>query len=485
MDMNSHSLIAAIKELVGDANVMDAPSDMEPYLIDWRKRHSGKAACVVFPRTTEQVSKVLAFCNENAVKVFPQGGNTSVCGGSVPDHDGQSVLLNMRKMNRIIELNPRNNSMAVEAGCVLADIQAAALEVDRLFPLTLGAEGSCQIGGNIATNAGGTNVLRFGNTRDLILGIEVVLADGRIWNGLRSLRKNNSGYDLKNLFVGSEGTLGVVTAATLKLFPRPHAIATAMLGVETVSAAVDEGLKLQAAFPGELVGLELISQSEFDISLRHAENARNPFQTTPNWTILVELAAATGTSESLAGRLSEALNDSFNHGVVQDAVIALNEQQRADLWSIRHHVTEANGREGMGLTHDIAVPTYRIPDFVELAGRALAEHYPAAVPVVVGHMGDGNLHYIAMFSHAYWASVEDKAGVQLKLSHLLYDIAAGMGGTFSAEHGIGSLHVSEMSVYKDAAEIALMREFKQLLDPKDTMNPGRVLPKVAAAVSGH
>ncbi|MFM0275355.1 FAD-binding oxidoreductase [Paraburkholderia aspalathi] len=485
MDMNSHSLIAAIKELVGDANVMDAPSDMEPYLIDWRKRHSGKAACVVFPRTTEQVSKVLAFCNENAVKVFPQGGNTSVCGGSVPDHDGQSVLLNMRKMNRIIELNPRNNSMAVEAGCVLADIQAAALEVDRLFPLTLGAEGSCQIGGNIATNAGGTNVLRFGSTRDLILGIEVVLADGRIWNGLRSLRKNNSGYDLKNLFVGSEGTLGVVTAATLKLFPRPHAIATAMLGVETVSAAVDEGLKLQAAFPGELVGLELISQSEFDISLRHAENARNPFQTTPNWTILVELAAATGTSESLAGRLSEALNDSFNHGVVQDAVIALNEQQRADLWSIRHHVTEANGREGMGLTHDIAVPTYRIPDFVELAGRALAEHYPAAVPVVVGHMGDGNLHYIAMFSHAYWASVEDKAGVQLKLSHLLYDIAAGMGGTFSAEHGIGSLHVSEMSVYKDAAEIALMREFKQLLDPKDTMNPGRVLPKVAAAVSGH
>ncbi|MCX4158296.1 MULTISPECIES: FAD-binding oxidoreductase [Paraburkholderia] len=485
MDMNSHSLIAAIKELVGDANVMDAPSDMEPYLIDWRKRHSGKAACVVFPRTTEQVSKVLAFCNENAVKVFPQGGNTSVCGGSVPDHDGQSVLLNMRKMNRIIELNPRNNSMAVEAGCVLADIQAAALEVDRLFPLTLGAEGSCQIGGNIATNAGGTNVLRFGNTRDLILGIEVVLADGRIWNGLRSLRKNNSGYDLKNLFVGSEGTLGVVTAATLKLFPRPHAIATAMLGVETVSAAVDEGLKLQAAFPGELVGLELISQSEFDISLRHAENARNPFQTTPNWTILVELAAATGTSESLAERLSEALNDSFNHGVVQDAVIALNEQQRADLWSIRHHVTEANGREGMGLTHDIAVPTYRIPDFVELAGRALAEHYPAAVPVVVGHMGDGNLHYIAMFSHAYWASVEDKAGVQLKLSHLLYDIAAGMGGTFSAEHGIGSLHVSEMSVYKDAAEIALMREFKQLLDPKDTMNPGRVLPKVAAAVSGH
>lgn len=479
--MNANSLIAAMKELVGNANVVDTPSDMEPHLIDWRKRHSGKAACIVFPGTTAQVSAVLAFCNDNAVKVFPQGGNTSVCGGSVPDSSGASVLLNMRKMNRIIELNPRNNSMTVEAGCVLADIQAAALEVDRLFPLTLGAEGSCQIGGNIATNAGGTNVLRFGNTRDLILGVEVVLADGRIWNGLRSLRKNNSGYDLKNLFIGSEGTLGVVTAATLKLFPRPHAIATAMLGVETVSAAVDEGLKLQAAFPGELVGLELISQSEFDISLRHAANTRNPFQHTPNWTVLVELAAATGTSESLADRLTEALNDSFSNGAVQDAVIASNEQQRGELWRIRHHVTEANGREGMGLTHDIAVPTYRIPDFVERAGRALAEHYPTAVPVIVGHMGDGNLHYIAMFTHEYWASVEDKAAVQLKLSHLLYDISAEMGGTFSAEHGIGSLHVAEMEMYKDAAEVALMREFKQLLDPRNTMNPGRVLPNAGVA----
>ena len=479
--MNTNSLITAMKELVGPANAVDAPSDMAPHLIDWRKRHSGKAACIVFPRTTEQVSKVLAFCNGNAVKVFPQGGNTSVCGGSVPDNSGQSVLLNMRKMNRIVELNPRNNSMTVEAGCVLADIQAAALDADRLFPLTLGAEGSCQIGGNIATNAGGTNVLRFGNTRDLILGIEVVLADGRIWKGLRSLRKNNSGYDLKNLFIGSEGTLGVVTAATLKLFPRPHAIATAMLGVETVSAAVDEGLKLQAAFPGELVGLELISNSEFEISLRHAANTRNPFPKTPSWTVLVELAAATGTSESLADRLTDALSGSFSDAVVQDAVIASSEQQRADIWRIRHSVTEANGREGMGLTHDIAVPTYRIPDFVELAGRALAEHYPMAVPVIVGHMGDGNLHYIAMFTHEYWASVGDKAAVQLKLSHLLYDIAAEMGGTFSAEHGIGSLHVSEMGVYKDPSEVALMKEIKQLLDPRNTMNPGRVLPEMATA----
>ncbi|WP_321788894.1 FAD-binding oxidoreductase [Paraburkholderia sp. J94] len=481
--MNSTLIVEAMHELVGATGVLDSAPDMAPHLIDWRKRHTGRAACVVLPRDTAQVSKVLAWCNAHGVKVFPQGGNTSVCGGSVPDASGNSILLNLAKMNRIVEVNADNNSMTVEAGCILADLQQAALDVDRIFPLTLGAEGSCQIGGNIATNAGGTNVLRFGNTRDLVLGLEVVLADGRVWNGIRTLRKNNSGYDLKNLFVGSEGTLGVVTQASLKLYPRPRATATAMIGVDTVQAAVQEGLKLQAAFPGELVGLELISRSEFEISLRHAAKGRNPFATTPEWMVLVELAASSGDDEAIATRLTDALAPSFEAGVIVDAVVAASAQQRADLWHIRHHVTEANGREGMGLTHDIAVPTYRIPDFMDAANQTLAEHYPAATQVVVGHMGDGNLHYIAMFSHEYWASVEDKAGTQLALSHRLYDIAAGMGGTFSAEHGIGSLHVPEMSLYKDANEIALMQQMKQLLDPNDTMNPGRVLPARAPAAS--
>jgi FAD/FMN-containing dehydrogenase len=475
--MNRNEIIDAITGLIGPENVVTDAHDMAPHLIDWRKRHTGVAACVVLPRNVEQVSAVLAHCNEHGIKVFPQGGNTSVCGGSVPDASGHSILLNLARMNRIIEVNADNNSMTVEAGCILADVQNAALEANRLFPLTLGAEGSCQIGGNLATNAGGTNVVRFGNTRDLVLGLEVVLADGRVWNGLRTLRKNNSGYDLKNLFVGAEGTLGVITRASLKLFPKPNAMATAILGFDTVQAAVDEGLRLQAAFPGELVGLELISKSEFEISLRHGHNMRNPFDATPTWMVLVELAGATGTSEALTERLADALQSSFDGGAVRDAVVASSEQQRADFWHIRHHVTEANGLEGMGLTHDIAVPTYRIPDFVEQAGAALAQHYPDAVPVIVGHMGDGNLHYIAMFSHDYWARVEDKRRVQLKLSHVLYDIAASMGGTFSAEHGIGSLHVPEMSIYKDSAEIDLMRGIKQLLDPRDTMNPGRVLPR--------
>ena len=473
-----------MRELVGTASVVTG-ADMAPHLIDWRKRHTGTAACVVFPRSVEQVSKVLSHCNANGVKVFPQGGNTSVCGGSVPDASGNSILLNLGKMNRILEINANDNSMTVEAGCILADLQEAALEADRMFPLTLGAEGSCQIGGNIATNAGGTNVVRFGNTRDLVLGLQVVLPDGKVWNGLRTLRKNNSGYDLKNLFVGSEGTLGVVTAASLKLFPKPRAVATALLGFDTVDAAVQVGIGLQSAFPGELVGLELISQSEFDISLRHAAKARNPFQQTPLWMVLVELAASTGTSEALTDRLTEALEAPSELGAIVNAVIASSEQQRGDLWNIRHSVTEANGREGMGLTHDIAVPTYRIPDFVAQAGAALAQHYAMAVPVIVGHMGDGNLHYIAMFTHEYWAQVPDKMRMQSDVSHLLYDIAAAMGGTFSAEHGIGSLHVEEMSLYKDAQEVAIMRQVKDLLDPNDTMNPGRVLPARNATPPSH
>jgi FAD/FMN-containing dehydrogenase len=474
--MEQQTIVESMRELAGAANVVTAAADMAPHLIDWRRRHTGIAACVVFPRSVEHVSAVLAFCNANGVKVFPQGGNTSVCGGSVPDASGNSILLNLGKMNRVLEINAQDNSMTVEAGCILADLQQAALDADRMFPLTLGAEGSCQIGGNLATNAGGTNVVRFGNTRDLVLGLQAVLPNGKVWNGLRTLRKNNSGYDLKNLFVGAEGTLGVITAASLKLFPKPRAVATALLGFDTVDAAVQLGITLQSAFPGELVGLELISQSEFEISLRHAAKARNPFERTPAWMVLVELAASTGSNEALADSLTDALEAPSGNGTIVDAVVAASEQQRRDLWHIRHHVTEANGREGMGLTHDIAVPIYRIPDFVAQAGAALAEHYPQAVPVIVGHMGDGNLHYIAMFSHAFWAEVPDKPRMQSEVSHLLYEIAASMGGTFSAEHGIGSLHVEEMSLYKDPQELAIMRQVKDLFDPNDTMNPGRVLP---------
>ncbi|MBO9643593.1 MAG: FAD-binding oxidoreductase [Pseudacidovorax sp.] len=468
-----------LRAIVGDAGVQTQAADMAPHLVDWRKRHFGTAMAVVFPRSTAQVAELLRYCRAQGVRVFPQGGNTSVCGGSVPDDGGPNIVLALSRMNRILEINPRNNSITVEAGCVLADVQQAASDADRLFPLSLGAEGSCQIGGNLATNAGGTNVVRFGNARDLVLGLEVVLPDGQVWNGIRTLRKNNSGYDLKNLFIGAEGTLGIVTAAALKLFPKPKSMAAALLGFATVDAAVNEGIRLQGLFPGELTGLELISRSEFDISVRHGVDMRNPFpNAVPPWVVLVELASpAPGTQ--LGERLQEALEASYEAGVFEDVVMATTEQSRHGFWRIRHNVTEANVREGMGLTHDIAVPLYRIPDFIERAAALLAEHYPQAVQVVVGHMGDGNLHYIAMFPHAFWAAVADKAGFQRTLSHRLYDIAADMGGTFSAEHGIGSLHVDEMGHYKDAVEVALMQKIKALLDPTGMMNPGRVLPPAA------
>ncbi|VVD74209.1 D-2-hydroxyacid dehydrogenase [Pandoraea morbifera] len=472
----SQKAVSALRALLGETHVIASPSDMAPHLIDWRKRHTGTAMCIAYPQHAQQVSQVLTYCRANGIRVFPQGGNTSVCGGSVPAMDGRNIILSLAKMNRIVEVNAGNNSMTVEAGCVLADLQQAASDVDRLFPLSLGAEGSCQIGGNLATNAGGTNVVRFGNTRDLVLGLEVVLPDGRVWNGLRTLRKNNSGYDLKHLFIGSEGTLGVITAATLKLFPKPKSVATALLGFDTAQAAVEQGIRLQGMFPGELVGLELISRSEFEISIRHGHHLRNPFeQATPAWMVLVELASPeAGTA--INDRLTEVLEAEFERGAIVDVVVAASEQHRHDLWRIRHNVTEANGREGMGLTHDIAVPTYLIPTFLTRAATALEARYPDATPVVVGHMGDGNLHYIAMFSHEFWATVVDKPSFQHELSHVLYDIAAELDGTFSAEHGIGALHVEEMSKYKDDVEVEIMRQIKRLFDLDDMMNPGRVLP---------
>lgn len=473
-DKDGH--IPALSDVVGETGMLTEPKDMAGYLVDWRGRHTGTAFAVVRPGTTGQVSRVLAYCNTHGVKVFPQGGNTSVCGGSVPDGVGDSIVLSLARMNRILEINPANDSMIVEAGCVLQSIQEAAAREDRLFPLSLGAEGSCQIGGNLSTNAGGTNVLRYGNARDLVLGLEVVLSDGRVWNGLRVLRKNNSGYDMKNLFIGAEGTLGVITAAAVKLFPRPKSVVTAMFGAGSAQAAVDQGLRLKARFSETLTALELISRSELDIALRHAcKGDADPVPGRPDWLMLVELSSPESTAD-LSGMLVDFMAGAAEAGGVTDGVVACSERERASLWKLRHSVTESNGREGMGLTYDIAVPVYRIPEFIAAADAALSARFPHAEPVVVGHMGDGNLHYIAMHGHDFWDALADKAHYQQALDACLYDIADSLGGTFSAEHGIGSLHLAQMEKYKQAVELGLMSEIKQLFDPRRIMNPGRVLP---------
>jgi FAD/FMN-containing dehydrogenase len=464
-------LIAA----VGAAGVRTADEDQAKYLHDWRDRHHGRAQAVMLPRDAQEVARVLALCNEHAVPVFPQGGNTSVCGGSVPSEDGGGIVLSLERLNKIREVNPANNSITVEAGCVLAKVQEAARQADRYFPLSLGAEGSCQIGGNIATNAGGTSVVRYGNTRDLVLGLEAVLPDGRIWSGLRTLRKDNSGYDLKNLFIGSEGTLGVVTAATLKLFPLAPTIVTAMFALDGIDEAVALASRLQKQFPGELVALELMSLSETEIVLRHIRGSACPLANRGQWQLIVELTSS-APSEVVVEELSATVGELADSGVVLDAVIASTGQQRERIWHLRHNVTEANKREGMGLTHDIAVPVYKIPEFVKAGQAMLSRDYPDTKVVIVGHVGDGNLHYIVMHSQERWQATLDKAAYQVRLAHSLYDIAIPMGGTFSAEHGIGSLHLHEMSKYKDPVEIALMWQLKKTLDPKGIMNPGRVLP---------
>lgn len=464
-----------LARVVGDSSVRSAPDDQAKYLHDWRDRHHGRALAVVLPHNAQEVSAILALCNEHGVPVFPQGGNTSVCGGSVPSEDGRGIVLSLERLNKIREVNPENNSITVEAGCVLAAIQDAARQADRYFPLSLGAEGSCQIGGNIATNAGGTSVVRYGNTRDLVLGLEAVLPDGRIWSGLRTLRKDNSGYDLKNLFIGSEGTLGVVTAATLKLFPLAPTVITAMFALDDIEETVALGSRLQKKFPGELVALELMSLSETEIVLRHIPGSSCPLATQGQWQLIVELTSS-APHESVVEELNATVEELLECGAVLDAVIASTDKQREKIWHLRHNVTESNKREGMGLTHDIAVPVYKIPGFVKAGQAMLDRDYPGTEVVIVGHIGDGNLHYIVMHSHERWQATPDKTAYQVKLAHALYDIAIPMGGTFSAEHGIGSLHLHEMAKYKDPVEIALMWQVKKTLDPKGIMNPGRVLP---------
>ena len=467
------AFLAALRA-VGDTVLLEDAAAMEPHLVDWRRRHFGRARAIALPGSTEAVSQIIRLCAEHGAPVYPQGGNTSVCGGSVPDERGNGIVLNLRRMNRIRTVDAQDNSMLVEAGCVLAAVQEAAAAVDRLFPMSLGAEGSCQIGGNIATNAGGTAVLRYGNMRDLVLGLEAVLPDGTIWNGLRTLRKNNTGYDLKGLFIGSEGTLGIITAATLKLFARPQHTITALIAVATIEDAGRLSSDIRSAFPDMVSAMEVISDSELQLVIRHIPGTVAPLSAAAPWYVLTELAGPENEA-AMSDRLVATLEAAMTDGTVRDATVATSERQRQQLWHIRHHVSEANVKAGMGLTHDIAVPPAAIPAFVRRAEVALREHFPRAVPVVVGHLGDGNLHYIAMFSHEDWAANDDKAACAATVGRLLYDIAADFGGTFSAEHGIGSIHVDDMIRYKSAHELAMMHQVKRMFDPRNIMNPGRVL----------
>jgi FAD/FMN-containing dehydrogenase len=470
------STVSQLQALLGEHAVLAGDAEMAPHAIDWRGRYRGNASCVVLPSSAEQVAAVVRACAERRVPIVAQGGNTSLCEGAVP-RSGQpaSVVINLQRMRRVRTIDVANNSIEVEAGCVLAQVQQAAAEHGRLYPVSLGAEGSCQIGGNIATNAGGTGVLRYGNTRDNVLGLETVLPDGRIWNGLYRLRKNNTGFDLKHLFIGSEGTLGVVTAAALKLHPLPTSHAVAWIGLGSPRAALAMLERFQQRCGGVLSAYEMMNDVELDIVLRHVPGRRPPLMSPHPWHVLAELAD-TGGEDVLASVLQEVVGEGLDNGEVADAAIASSGRQRADFWELRHSVSEGNKKAGMGINTDCAVPISAVPEFIERATKATHSILPGVPIIIVAHVGDGNVHFIPLASFAQWHSFDDADAISHRVKHAVNEVAHALGGTFSAEHGIGQQLTQEMALFKPTVELDLMRGIKRLLDPDDLFNPGRLLP---------
>jgi FAD/FMN-containing dehydrogenase len=452
------SLLGALAAIAGENNVLTGAHDTAAYTTDWRKQFRGAAVGVVRPATTAEVSAVVRLCAGAGVAIVPQGGNTGLCGGSVPTGAQREVVLSLSRMNRIRELDALNDTLTAEAGCVLAEVQRAASEAGRLFALSLAAEGSCQIGGNLSTNAGGVNVLRYGNARDQVLGLEAVLPDGRIWNGLRGLRKDNTGYDLKQLFIGAEGTLGVITAAVLKLHPKPTASATAWIAVENPRRTVELLDHLRQTCGERLTAFELLPRTCIDAVLAHRPETRDPLPG-GSWYVLVELADS-GTGDAL----KQLLERSLDTGLVVNAVIAKSEAESKMLWSIREAVPEA---QFANVKHDISVAVSKVPEFIERAGAAIAAAFPGTAIYCFGHVGDGNLHY----------NVGDAALIARRdeVNRIVYAVVDALEGSISAEHGLGQLKREEIKRHKDPLELELMHAVKRALDPRGLMNPGKVI----------
>ena len=463
-----NALISELQELLGEGHVLTAADDVAPFCTDWRGRYTGSALGVALPGSTEEVAAVVRACAAAGTAIVPQGGNTGLCGGATPV--GGELVVGLRRLNRIRAVDADNNSITVEAGCTLQAVQEAALEADRLFPLSLAAEGSATIGGNLSTNAGGVQVLRYGNARELTLGVEVVLADGRIWNGLRGLRKDNTGYDLKHLFIGAEGTLGLITAATLKLFPRPRTHATAWVALPDPAAAVRLLGHLRDAAGDNVTAFEIVGRAALDLVLKHIPNARDPLAGKPAWQLLIELS---GARDDLGVTLEQALQSAAEAGVIDDAVLAASEAQTAALWALRENVSEAQKIEGVSIKHDIAVPVSRIAEFIARADAALRAAFPQVRIVCFGHIGDGNLHYNQSRSDAQ--SNADFIAQTESVNRIVHDLVHELGGSISAEHGLGQLKREEVLRYKSGTEMDLMRAVKQALDPRGLMNPGKLL----------
>jgi FAD/FMN-containing dehydrogenase len=468
----SDELVASIKATVGPKGWIADRSGMARFLQEERGLFRGAAQLVVQPGTVGELSEVVRLCHAAGQPIVPQGGNTGLCGGGVPNETGREIVVSLARLNRVRGIDPLNYTITVEAGCILSAIQSAAEAADRLFPLSLAAEGSCQIGGNLSTNAGGIQVLRYGNARDLVLGLEVVLPDGRVWDGLRSLRKDNTGYDLKQLFVGAEGTLGIISAAVLKLFPRPRAVETALAAVRGPQAAIELLARCRAGSGDCVTAFELLPRIGIEFVLRHMPGSVDPFATPQPWQVLIDFSSGE-SGGAVRNALETILERALEEGLVLDAVVASSAQQAKQLWKLREAMSESQKHEGGSIKHDVSVPVSRVAEFIEAASRAVHAEMPDLRIVAFGHVGDGNVHYnlsqpvgadkAAFLSH--WG----------KFNRIVHDIVVSMGGSISAEHGIGQLKRDELAHYKAPLELELMRKVKAALDPRGIMNPGKVI----------
>ncbi|UZG43121.1 FAD-binding oxidoreductase [Caldimonas thermodepolymerans] len=465
------ALLDALRAIVGAPQVL-TDGDLSAWEVDWRKRYRGKALAVVRPASTAEVAAVVRACAAHGASIVPQGGNTGLVGGAVPDASGTQVVLSLQRLNRIREIDAANLTMTVEAGCVLQGVQEAAAAQGLLFPLSLAAEGSCTIGGNLATNAGGTQVLRYGNARELCLGLEVVTPDGEVWDGLSGLRKDNTGYDLRDLYIGSEGTLGIITAAVLKLHPQPAAQVTALAAVPTLEQAVGLLQLAQAKLGAGLTGFEVMGAFALELVAKHFPQLRQPLPPSP-WTVLLE-QSDTESAEHARGLFDAMLEAALERGLITDAVVAESLEQSRSLWHLRESIPLAQAEEGLNIKHDISVPVSRIPAFVASTDAQIAQRFPGARLVNFGHLGDGNLHYNVQAPEGVGAAAflrEHEAAVNA----LVYDAVLAHGGSISAEHGIGALKRDELPRRKSPVALQLMRAIKRALDPANRMNPGRVI----------
>ncbi len=465
-------VIARLKAVVGPHGTIEDKADIAPYCKSWRDDWLGDVAVVLRPKSTEEVAALVKICAETGTRIVPQGGNTGLTGGGQPGMDRTEVIISTARMKAVRGIDLANETLTVEAGVVLQEIQTIAADNNRLFPLSLGAEGSCQIGGNISTNAGGTQVIRYGNTRNLVLGLEVVLPDGRIWNGLRGLRKDNTGYDLKQLFIGGEGSLGIITAAVLRMFPKPSATATAWLAVPSPTAAVALLQLMKGRLGDQISAFELLQRSIIEFLIAGVPGHSEPLREPADWYVLVEVSGQ-GQPGSLDDPFAEALSEAMGRQLVEDAMIATSGAHTKRFWKMREDLADAQKAAGVGIKHDVSVPVSRIPEFLARCDAALETDYPGIRHCAFGHVGDGNLHYNPV-APLNWEG-KRFAGERERINRVVHDLVVELGGSISAEHGIGRLRLDENEHYKSAVELDLMRTIKRALDPSNIMNPGKMI----------